>query len=247
MSNSKKMLVFGATSAIAVAVQRELVGEVSSFCLCARSPEKLESVAQDLRQRGAVVTTMVADLDQLSAHQELVSALWQKNAGFDVCLLAQGTLADQARAQEDFTLAHKELHTNFIAPASLLSALAPLFEAQRSGVLMVITSVAGDRGRASNYVYGSAKGALSIWCQGLRNRLAPSGVRLMTIKPGFVATPMTAHLKQGPLFASPQRVARGIVRGLRTGGEVIYVPWFWCFIMLVIKLIPERIFKRLSL
>jgi len=129
----------------------------------------------------------------------------------------------------------------------LLTLLANRFEAQRHGTLAVIGSVAGDRGRQSNYVYGTAKGALAIFLQGLRNRLHPAGVRVLTVKPGFVDTPMTASFKKGPLWAAPEAVAAAIVAAVERGRDVIYTPWFWWGIMTLIKLVPERVFKKLKL
>jgi short-subunit dehydrogenase len=107
--------------------------------------------------------------------------------------------------------------------------------------------VAGDRGRGSNAVYGAAKAGLTAFLSGLRNRLAPAGVRVVTVKPGFVDTPMTGHVAKNPLFASPERVARDLLRAIDTGADVVYTPWWWRFVMLLVRLIPERLFKRLSL
>lgn len=130
---------------------------------------------------------------------------------------------------------------------SLLTLLANRLEAQKSGTIAVISSVAGDRGRSSNYVYGTAKGAVSLFLQGLRGRLHPSGVRVLTIKPGFVDTPMTADVKKNALFASPEGIAKGIVSAIDRGREVVYLPSFWRGIMLMIRAVPEPLFKRLKL
>jgi short-subunit dehydrogenase len=140
-----------------------------------------------------------------------------------------------------------EFTTNAISYMALMTRLANVFEAQKWGCLAVISSVAGDRGRGSNYVYGAAKGAVSLFAQGLRNRLSKSGVVVVTIKPGFVDTPMTAHLKKNPLFAKPAPVGRRIYTAMLRGESVVYVPWFWWWIMLIIRNIPEAIFKKLSL
>ncbi len=130
---------------------------------------------------------------------------------------------------------------------SLLTHLGNRFEAQRHGAIAVISSVAGDRGRLSNYVYGTAKGAVSIFMQGLRNRLYKSGVNVLTIKPGFVDTPMTAQLPKGALWAQPDHIAAGIIKAIDSGKTVVYLPGFWRLIMLIIKSIPESVFRRLSL
>jgi decaprenylphospho-beta-D-erythro-pentofuranosid-2-ulose 2-reductase len=129
---------------------------------------------------------------------------------------------------------------------SLITWLANYFEASHQGTLAVISSVAGDRGRKSNYVYGASKGALTIFVDGVRNRIDRAGVHVLTIKPGFVATPMTAHLPQGPLFSPPSKVASGIFRAIEKRKDVVYVPGFWAIIMLIIRMIPRRIFKKLN-
>ena len=141
----------------------------------------------------------------------------------------------------------KELETNFVSVVSLLTYMANYFSAKKSGTIAVISSVAGDRGRQSNYVYGAAKGALTLVLQGLRNRLFSDGVQVLTIKPGFVDTPMTADIKKNFLFVKPKLVAEQIVIAVKKKKDVVYVPWFWRYIMLIIKIIPEFIFKRLSL
>jgi short-subunit dehydrogenase len=156
-------------------------------------------------------------------------------------------LGDQKQSQADANIMLAELQTNAISYLSLMTWLANYFEAQKRGCLAVISSVAGDRGRGSNYVYGAAKGAVSLFAQGQRNRLSKSGVTVVTIKPGFVDTPMTAHLKKNPLFASPAVVGRRIYAAMLKGESVVYVPWFWQWIMLLIRSIPESIFKKLSL
>jgi decaprenylphospho-beta-D-erythro-pentofuranosid-2-ulose 2-reductase len=156
-------------------------------------------------------------------------------------------LGNQQDAEADFEVAAAILHTNFMATVSLLTWLANYFQAQRAGSLVVISSVAGDRGRKSNYVYGASKGALNIFLDGLRNRIDRDGVHVLTVKPGFVATPMTAHLPQNALFASPQQVAQGIVRAVRRRRDIAYVPWFWRWIMLLICAIPGRLFKKMNL
>ena len=160
-----------------------------------------------------------------------------------------GTLPDQEACVADWSLAADALNVNFTSAASLLSRAANVFEARKGGSLIVVSSVAGDRGRQSNYIYGAAKGALSLFCQGLRNRLHSSGVKVLTVKPGFIDTPMTADIPKSPsiLWATPERVARDIVRANKRGKAVLYTPWFWFFILLIIRSIPERIFKRLSL
>ncbi len=244
----RRIVVLGATSAIAQETARLFAAKGDKLFLVARSPERLEAVAADLRVRGASqVEIEVLDLSQIDRHAALVDRAEQALGGLDTALIAYGTLGDQAACEADFSRAESELRTNFLSAASLLTHLANRFEVRRKGDIAVISSVAGDRGRQSNYVYGSAKAALSAFCSGLRNRLHPAGVSLVTIKPGFVDTPMTAHVKKGPLFVGPQVVARGIHHAITRRKSVVYLPGFWRLIMFAIRSIPEPIFKRLKL
>jgi short-subunit dehydrogenase len=167
--------------------------------------------------------------------------------GLDVALIAHGTLPDQKACEASVALTLKEIDNNGLSVVALATLLGEKFEAQGHGTLAVIGSVAGDRGRQSNYVYGAAKGMVSLFLQGLRNRLAKKGVQVLTIKPGFVDTPMTASFPKGALWAQPDDIARGILRAIGQGKDVVYLPGFWRLIMLIIRHVPERIFKRLSL
>ncbi len=231
-------VVFGATSGIAQEVLREWAGRGDHLFLVGRNAGKLASVAEDLRVRGArSVRTAVADLDDLSRH----AALFDEAGAFDTVLVAHGVLgqddADPARAE-------LILHTNLNSPVSLLTHAAG--RARKGACLAAIGSVAGDRGRASNAVYGAAKAGLDAFCSALRQRMFRRGVSVVTVKPGFVATAMSAHLPRTPLFASPQAVARGIVRAVDAGRPVVYLPRFWRLIMMVVRAIPEALFRRLS-
>lgn len=243
-----KIMIVGATSAIAQETARFFAAEGAEFFLVGRSTEKLSALQADLNVRGAKRAEIYqADLNDLSQHPALVKAAIDGLNGLDAVLVAHGTLGDQKAAEESVEEALKELNTNFLSNVSLLTLLANHFEKQRRGCIAVISSVAGDRGRGSNYVYGTAKGATSIFLQGLRNRLAKSGVAVVTIKPGFVDTPMTADVKKNPLFADPASVGKAIYLGMKKGKNVVYTPSFWRPIMLIISNIPEPIFKKLSL
>lgn len=240
----KCILVLGATSAIAMAVMRQLVTPAAHFFLVARSKEKLTAVAQDLLVRGVLrVDMIVADLDDTQAHAQMLAVATSQLGTVDLTLLAHGVLGDQAAAERNYFAAEPILVTNFLSAVSLLTWLANYCESQGGGTLAVISSVAGDRGRKSNYVYGASKAALDAFLSGLRNRCDRSGVQVLTIKPGFVATPMTAHVPRNRLFATPEQVAHGILKAIRTRKDVVYVPWFWRPIMTIIKAVPERIFK----
>jgi short-subunit dehydrogenase len=240
------VLIVGATSAIAAEVARLYAGHGAGLVLTARNPGRLAAVGDDLRVRGASsVETEVLDVLDRERHAGVVNRAFVGR--LDVALLAHGDLPDQQRCQADPAEAARALELNLVATVELLTLLASQFEAQRSGTIAVITSVAGDRGRQSNYAYGAAKAGVSVFLQGLRQRLHPLGVRVVTLKPGFVDTPMTAHLPRNPLASSPQRAARAIYRAIETGRDVAYIPWFWRPIMALIRAVPESFFKRLRL
>lgn len=206
------------------------------------------AVASDLKVRGATtVEHAVQDLADLSSHEALLTRADRALGGVTVALIAHGTLPDQRACERSWEETETAWRVNFVSAASLMHHFARYFVGRGGGTLVVISSVAGDRGRQSNYVYGTAKGALTVYAQGMRNRLSSQGVRVITIKPGQIDTPMTTAFKKGILWVQPEVVARGIVRAIRGQREVVYLPWFWRGIMVVIRAIPERIFKRMRL
>lgn len=244
----QKILIIGATSAIAEASARQWAARGVALFLVGRNAARLETIAADLRVRGAAsVGCFVMDATEHTAHPAMLAAVTTALGGIDVALIAHGTLPDQKACESSVELSLREIDSNGISVIALATRLANQFEAQGSGTLAVIASVAGDRGRQSNYVYGAAKGMVSLFLQGLRNRLSKKGVQVLTIKPGFVDTPMTASFKKGALWAQPEDIAHGIVSAIDGKKDVVYLPGFWRLIMLVIRHIPERIFKRLSL
>lgn len=244
----ERVVIFGGTSAIAQAVARRLAARGARLHLVGRDPAKLEAVRADLAARGApTVTTANADLDDLAGHRALLDEAEANLGGLDAALIAQGTLSDQAACEADFERTAAQWRTNFVAPASLAAELANRFEARGAGTIAVIGSVAGDRGRKANYVYGTAKGALATFLQGLRGRLHDKGVAVVTVKPGFVDTPMTASFRKGLLWATPDQVAGGIVRAMERGAPEVYLPWFWWPIMFILRHVPERIFVKLKI
>lgn len=244
----QKICIFGATSTIAEATARLFAADGAGLFLVGRDEKKLQSIADDLRVRGAgSVITAVCDARDFGAHQALIDEAWQALSGVDILLVGHGTLPDQQRCENSFPELQREFETNALAVMSLLTHTANRFECRGSGTLCVISSVAGERGRQSNYVYGAAKGAVSLFMAGLRNRLHSKGVHVLTVKPGFVDTPMTAAFKKSPLWAQPERIARGIYKAITMKKDVVYLPWFWSPIMWLIRAFPECIFKRLRL
>jgi short-subunit dehydrogenase len=241
-----RVLIVGATSAIASATARQLAEQGEQLILAGRKTERLQILAQDLEVRGAGETE-VHEFDAGGSFDYLAFAERVWGDGLDMLLIAHGSLPEQSEVQDDPDATLVQLGTNADSALAMLAAFSGRFKEQGSGTIAVLSSVAGDRGRQSNYVYGAAKAALSVYTDGLRNRLAGFGVTVLTVKPGFVDSPMTAQFKKGPLWAQPEQIARGILRARGQGGGVLYLPWFWRYIMLVIRLIPDRLFRKLSL
>lgn len=246
---TQNILIFGATSGIAQAVARIYAQRGDCLFLTARNADKLGAVATDLAARGAgEVHTFVLDANDTAKLPELVNSAWSELGRVDVALVAHGTLPDQARCESDMDYAVNEFHTNAASVIACLTVLAQRFEQQKGGTIAVIGSVAGDRGRASNYLYGAAKAAVDAFASGLRGRMFGAGVRVLTIKPGFVDTPMTRGLPLPQALVVPaERVATDIVRAVERGRDVLYTPWFWRYIMLGIVHIPNVLFKRMKL
>lgn len=247
MSN-QRILIIGATSAIAEATARIWATRGCTLCLVARDTDRLQAIAQDLVVRGAAgVDTRKLDVTDFAAHAETIEHALATLGTIDVTLIAHGMLPDQARCQADAEYALDGFSVNCTATIGLTSRIAQKLDIQGHGTLAVISSVAGDRGRASNYWYGAAKAAVNAFLSGLRQRLAKRGVNVITIKPGFVDTPMTVAFKKGTLWASPEQVARGIIYAIDHRRAVVYLPRFWRIIMIVIESIPEFAFRRLKL
>jgi len=243
------IVIFGATSAIAQAFARHYAPAGGRFFLIARNAARLATIAADLRARGAErVESTTADLADLALHAGLIAQAKSALGAIDRVLIAHGTLSNQQTCETGADSMIREIGINFLSAASLLTSLANVMQAQRSGSIAVIGSVAGDRGRQSNYVYGSAKAGLGAFVEGLRHRMTRYGVNVTLVKPGFVDTPMTAGLaKGGPLWASPEKVAKDIKNAMEGGAAVLYTPWFWRWIMMIIRSVPDAIFRRTRL
>ena len=245
----KRVLIIGATSAIATACARRWAAEGSEFFLVGRNLEKLQQTAADLESRGAQATALhTMDATDTGTHAAMLEHCIDAMRQIDVALIAHGTLPDQQQCEQDPAVALQEFSNNGTSVIALLTLLSNQFETQRCGTLAVISSVAGDRGRPSNYLYGAAKAAVSTFCEGLRARMFKVGVHVITIKPGFVDTPMTQGLKlPKALVAQPDQVAKRIADGIDRKKDVLYAPGFWALIMLIIRSIPRFLFKRINL
>jgi decaprenylphospho-beta-D-erythro-pentofuranosid-2-ulose 2-reductase len=251
VGRAQNVIVCGATSAVASALCRRLAARGWCLYLLGRDRERLEEMAADLRVRGATAVSYglfdAADIQAIpSSFQSAVAAVAEPIDGVIVC---QGLLADEADKLPEPKDIKRTIDVNFTSAAIVLSLAARRLVEQRAGFLVAISSVAGDRGRQSNFCYGSAKAGLTAWLSGLRNRLQPTGVRVLTIKPGIIDSPMTAGRDVGPkaLITSPEIVAAAIERAILRGRDVVYTPWYWRPIMAVIRWIPEPVFTRLKL
>lgn len=246
---SQIVLVLGATSAIAVAYCRRLAGQGASFVLVARRADRLDSIAADLRARGACETrSVVSDLSDMSSCENRFRDFCACLDTPDQVLLAYGMLGDQKKAEDDADVTRAIIDVNFTSAALWLQMAAKLLPRDKRRVIIAISSVAGDRGRRSNYAYGAAKAGLTTFAEGLAHRLHGTNLQMLIVKPGFVDTPMTAHLeREGPLWAAPEQIAEGIERAVRKRQSVAYTPRFWWPIMTIIRLLPRPIFFRTKL
>lgn len=246
---SECWLVLGASSAIARAFARVAVAAGDDVVIAGRDAEDLAIGVADLKLRGTGQAHALAfDATDHAGHAACVAeAVAHAGAKPLSVFLAFGTMPSQAEIDADWRTAWSALDTNFIGAVSILQQLAPVLEARKAGRIVAIGSVAGDRGRLKNYVYGAAKAGLTTYLQGLRARLFRAGVPVTTVKPGFVDTAMTWGLPGMFLVASPAAVAATCYAAARKGKEEIYVPFFWWGIMTIIRNIPERIFKKLSI
>lgn len=242
------VLILGATSPIARAVAQEYASRGHDVFLAARQRERAEEIAADIALRhGVRAEGGHFDALELDAHADLVAAVEDDLGPIDVALIAFGAMGDQDESQRDIHAAREVIDVNYTGAVSICEALADRMAARQRGSIVAISSVAGERGRQSNYIYGSAKGALTLYLQGLRNRLHPDGVHVMTAKLGFVDTRMTYGLDTKIPIASPEQAGRALYEAERKGVDVLYYPRFWAGVMGVIRAIPEAVFKRLKL
>ncbi len=240
------MLILGATSDIARAVARRFAAEGWRLILAARSTASLERLSNDIQVRygkhAALVSFDVLDTD---SHQAFWETLPERP---DAVFCAVGYLGDHKLAEKDFSEVQRIVLTNYVGVISILNLAAGDFEINRKGLIIGVGSVAGERGRQSNYFYGSAKAGFTAYLSGLRNRLSSAHVQVLTVQPGFVLTAMTRGMNLPPLLtAQPDEAAEDILRAVRKGKDVIYTKWFWRYIMVLIRLLPEFLFKRMKL
>lgn len=246
MSTNQHLAVFGATSAIAIETTRRFAEAGHALTLVGRSPERLESLKNDMMTRGASSCEIIAENPaDFSKQEEIVNKSLNKPTNH--VLVAYGVLGDQNTDEKDVVKTREVIDVNFTSQATLCLLIAEKLKEQKKGLITVISSVAGDRGRQSNFIYGSSKSGMSAFLQGLRNRLYPDGIDVLDVKPGFVDTPMTAHLAKKTLPATPQTVGQDIYKAMnRKRPFTLYTPFFWRYIMMIIRNVPESIFRKLK-
>jgi len=249
-NTKKRIVIIGATSAIAEHCTRLWsTDKTVELVLVGRNAEKIKQLAMDLKVRSpqSTINEITANFTQASDINALVENI-ASNGKLDLVLIAHGSLPDQQECQRNLNTCTDEMVINGVSPVLIAEAFAGYMEKNNSGTLVVIGSVAGDRGRKTNYVYGAAKGLVTRYVQGLQHRLANTNVNVVLIKPGPTETPMTAHLKQqGAKLASVESVAEEIVNGIEKGKAVIYTPSKWMVIMMVIRHLPRFIFNKMDI
>ncbi len=240
------VLILGAASDMAIALADVYAAKGYDVMLAARNCNRLSNLASDLKIKYNV-NTVLAEFDALKfeSHKEFFESLHPKP---DITICVFGYLGDQEKGMEDWKEAENIIHTNYTGAVSILNIVAAHYAKEGKGSIAGISSVAGERGRQSNYLYGSAKAGFTAYLSGLRNRMTQHNVHVLTVLPGFVYTSMTEHLKLHTLLtAHPEDVAKSVYKAIAKRKNVIYVKWFWRWIMLIIKLIPEFVFKKMKL
>ena len=247
----KNAIIIGSNSTIATAVVNNLSSLGFNLYLLARDDIKLNEKRQDLLvkypQAKVYIDTFDAIIDKGNILEAKLNKAFSDLGQVDLVLVAHGNLPDQKKCELNFVDTTDALQVNALSIIEICHHVANKLQQQKNGTLSVISSVAGERGRQSNYIYGTAKGMINIYLQGLRNRLYSHGVNVLTILPGFVDTNMTREFKKGLLWAKPEKVANDIVKAVFKHKDIIYTPWFWKYIMKLIKLIPESKFKKMKL
>jgi decaprenylphospho-beta-D-erythro-pentofuranosid-2-ulose 2-reductase len=244
----KKIAIFGAVSAIAQETAKLFAQKGDELYLLDLSIGRLEAVEKDIKTRfNNTIHIKEFNANNIEIHQAIFDSIVEEMNGLDAVLIAWGTLPNQKEIEHNISKLVSEFTTNGLSVIAMASVAANYFEQQNYGTLAVISSVAGDRGRQSNYVYGAAKGTISLFMQGLRNRFGKTDIKIITIKPGMVDTPMTADMPKNPLYSTPITIGKGIFEAMVNGKEIAYLPTYWRLVMFIIKHIPEFVFKKLSL
>lgn len=239
-------LILGATSDMAIAIARKFASHGYNIQLAARNTAPLQALQSDIQIRHNVQCTVYSfDALNYASHKAFIDQL---NPKPDVTICVFGYLGDAMKARTDWQETERILQTNYVGAVSVLDRIADHYAAQKSGTIVGISSVAGERGRQSNYHYGSAKAGFTAYLSGLRNRLFKEGVHVVTVQPGFVYTRMTEDLQLPKLLTGhPADVANTVYNAVKKKKNVVYVKWFWRWIMLIIRSIPEFMFKKLKL
>lgn len=249
INQNKTALIIGATSSVAMSVINLLAQKNYELYLIARNQERLDTLKKDLEAKHAEIkiTTQTIELTDQAWQENIIQQAQQTLGNIGIALIAYGALPSDNQTEHSFNYSMQNFHINGTSTIGYLNLLTPIFQQQKHGTIAVISSVAGDRGRKSNFLYGSAKAAVSAYSSGLRAYLSNDGVNVLTIKPGFIDTPMTAHITQkGLLWAKPDKVAKDIVTAIEKKKSVLYTPGYWRLIMCIVKHIPEGIFKKLN-
>jgi len=244
----QSVLVLGGGSDIAVATCRKFAPHATKIVLAARKPEACDAASADLRTAGATeVHAVVFDATDYTSHEQFVRSTFDRFGDFDLVLVAFGVLGDQERAEHDPAAALEIVQTNFTGPVSVSVPLVERLRTQGHGTLVLLSSVAGERVRRSNFVYGSSKAGADGFYQGLASALASTGVHVMIVRPGFVHTKMTTGMKAAPLSVSADAVADAIVNGIGRGREVVWVPSTMRYVMSALRHVPTVVFRRLPI
>lgn len=245
---SRSILILGASSPIARATAIAFAQKGYALFLAGRDIEDLERIGEDIKIRFQVTVKWgIFNAIAYETHASFIQNVSKVMDGLEGVYVGFGMTGDQSKAVADFNEANKIIQTNYVGAVSALTHASNLLAKTQKGFIIGISSVAGDRGRQSNYVYGSAKAGLTTFLQGLRNRMFPLGVHVLTVKPGFVDTSMTYGKEGVILNAPPEKIGRSIVKAVEKRKNVVYLPWFWRMIMGIVKAIPEPIFKRLRM
>jgi len=243
---TKSVLILGATSDVSIALARDYAIQGYDLVLGARNLDKLRDIANDLSIKYQVkVQPLVFDAENFESHGPFIAKIAPMPS---IAIVVFGYLGDQKVGEQNLKEALKIINTNYTGAVSILNLIANIYEKKKEGTIVGISSVAGDRGRMSNYLYGSAKAGFTAYLSGLRNRLSHAGVHVVTVKPGFIDTKMTEGMNlPKPITAKPSNISKDIINAVKKKKNIIYTLWMWRYIMFIIKSIPEFMFKKLKL